>query len=247
MIYTKTKEIPWCPKLRGSIDSIWFPVFGQVKMDGEYHVIKWPKDECIYAISKTGIKRSRFPDIDKLQTIMAAHPGVDLMAELYHGSGLNHSLHELLKDPKSDSLKLFIHDIVIQNITTAKRMELLSSIMGGAVGVVLNDREAVDRFFADAVARGYEGVVLKPMNSTLAMAAQWIKLKASDETIMTIIDLCGNDDRVGLNTGHGGVSAKISLKEKKHLKLGDQMLVKHFGFIGNSGGVRNPIIIKKVG
>lgn len=244
MIYTKTKEIPWCPKLRGSIDSIWFPVFGQVKMDGEYQIIKRDKGS-IYALGKTGDKRMDFTDLNRIGELLAGHD-LHLMAELYHGEGKNHSLHDLLKDNKSDSLKLFIHDIVIQNITTAKRMELLSSIMGGAVGVVLNDRDAVDRFFNDAVARGYEGIVLKPMDSTLAMAQQWIKLKASDDTIMQVIDLCGTDDRIALNTGHGNVTAKITLGNKKGVKLGDNMLVRHFGFIGKNGGVRNPIIIKKV-
>jgi len=247
---TKTNEIPWCPKLRGGTDYMWFPVIGQVKVDGEYTLIRYNKGQ-IYSVNKYGLKREDYPALNKIRDQILKSESKDdeitLIAELHWGEGKNGDLYHLLSNKKSDDVRLYVHDIMIQGKTTSQRMDALFKL--GFIwdrNELLTEAEVL-KFYQSAVDKGWEGVVFKPVKAELSLANRWVKMKATDETNMKVINMCEGQERVELSfsDGNGTTStcgAKCPMFVKKDLKLGDTVLVRHFGFL--EFGVRNPIIIK---
>jgi hypothetical protein len=248
----KTNEIPWCPKLRGGTDNIWFPAYVQIKIDGEYNLIHYSgKTNEIYSVNKNGLKRWDYPAINaikfKINNSKWCDKEITLIAELYYGEGKNNDLYKLLANKKSDDLNLYVHDFMLPNKDTVdriKELELLSLIEEGKEIWYVHNNEQLEGVYVGAFKRGYEGVVVKPEKATLAMAQRWVKIKNTDETHMQVVDLCPGQERIELKHEGGTVGAKCPEFVKRTLSLGDKVLVKHFGFL-SGGGVRNPIIIKE--
>lgn len=245
MKLTKTNELPWCPKLRGDTENIWYPACVQNKIDGEYCLLV--KDgSWLYTVNKRGLKREEYPALTAINEKLPALWQPRLVCELYYGEGKNNDLYKLLSNKQSDDLNLYVHDFTHAEMTCLERLTMLKKLGLTTFEVVNNDAETLE-LYNKAVNDGYEGIVIKPCESKLYQTGKWIKMKKTDETVMMVSDLCLGQDRIELKLDHEytemTVGAKCDPAMKRTLSTGDLVLVRHFGFLKE--GVRNPIVIKK--
>ena len=248
MIIKKTNQIPWCPKLRGATDNIWYPAYVQRKIDGEYALIHY-NDGDIYTCNKRGLVRSHFPALYGIQSKLdkAGIKEITLIAELYFGDGKNHSLYKLLANKRSDLINIYVHDVMETEKTTSERIVMLQNMDLCPEYKLVEDDAQTQEVFEKTIAEGYEGIVIKPCVAKLYMSSKWVKMKSEDETEMAVTNLCPGQERIELSFMKDNVIVSVGAKcdnnMKRTLKVGDCVIVKHFGFL--KSGVRNPIVIKK--
>ena len=97
------------PELRGSLNAIKFPAFGEIKYDGEFTFVCY-SDGKICTINKYNRIRTDFPALNEVRDNINCKSAV-MLAELYWGEGKRNALYDLNSNKDSDDLKLKIFDI----------------------------------------------------------------------------------------------------------------------------------------
>src|SRR3990167_9140400 len=110
------------PELRGSRESIKFPAFAEIKLDGELCMIDYASDH-ICAINKYGKIRENFKALDVIKRRLKAdgEERIIMLCELYVGDGKAGSLYKLLSLKDDDNLNITVFDIT--NMPSSKLIE----------------------------------------------------------------------------------------------------------------------------
>ena len=157
------------------------PYLVELKYDGEDIIIVRMLNGEIYALNKYNRIYEDLPFFKNLPK----EPFI-ARAEMYADEGKSGSLYNLKKALKEGSVKAAIHDILYYQNTelTAKplkeRKQILQSFPHAIqpLGEAQNPQQ-IQQLFQKAVEQGYEGVVVKPINSTYRDNA-WLKLKKAE-------------------------------------------------------------------
>jgi hypothetical protein len=264
MRIAKSQQKANIPELRGSIESIRFPCFGEIKYDGEANEIWYNKDTTISiaTCNKYGTARDSWSKLDIIATYLE-QKGIKearFLAELHYGDGKKGDLYQLLSHKDDDNLSIRIYDIInIDNVlgTTINlidRKEMLLDIFGPIYYVVksevINNRKQAEEYFKAVTKIGYEGVVLKPFDGRLVLGpCNWVKLKDKDQNDYQIAMIDPTRERIEIKIPTLGQTpvfcgVKVVNKYKKNLKIGDWVTIEHQGVL-ESGSLRHPVYIHK--
>lgn len=252
----------FCPELRGAIKGMAYPAFAEVKIDGEFAWIHLRKKGDCFTVNKYGKVRKDFPALNKLRDrVLDVHESATMMAELYYADGKNGSFYQFLSNKENDALELYVHDILeldskdYRNVELLDRKELLSSVIDDqAVACkIITDELGANAFFQFVCKQGYEGVVLKPVNSKIVLGpCQWVKMKYKDQNDYEVVTIDPVKERVEISvpyaTAQGISNVIVGLKAanryKRHIKMGEMVTVEHQGVL-ESGSLRHPTLIAK--
>jgi ATP-dependent DNA ligase len=259
-----TKGIPAVhlpfPELRGSINSIKYPAYLDIKYDGEANYFIYDKDKGPYLINKYGTTRSKWHKLDKIVDIISpTNNNCIMLGELVATDGKNGDLYNLLKMKDDDSIKFVIYDVKPDGMAADMSLEVrkayLTTLMlvGGLQDVcaskrVNNAKEAQDAF-NEVVKYGYEGVVVKSMKGRFPNGTcDWAKIKFKDQTVYTVLNVDPVKERMEISvpntTGIVVCGVKLCSKHKNNIKAGDRVLIEHQGIL-SSGSLRHPVFIRK--
>ena len=257
------------PELRGKLGSVKYPAFGEIKYDGEFTFIFYDNDgknRKIASINKYNKIRTQYPALTSIK--IAMHEDVKsavMLAELFFADGKRNRLYDLNSNKESDDLNLMIFDLIeldekdITQEPLIDRKEALhdilsvsACIMSKGMKVVNDNKEAMD-FFKWTVDEGYEGCVIKSMDSRLiAGPCSWVKMKMKDQSDYAVSLIDPNQERievqvpsVGVNSHHlVTVGVKAATRYKRYIKIGDKVTIEHQGIL-DSGSLRHPVLIPK--
>jgi len=243
------------PELRGNLSAIHFPAIAELKLDGEFNWLIKEKGDC-YLINKRGKERRGFPALHGASAVL---PDGKYICELYWREGKAGMLYEFLKHQDDDTLRFSVIDVVeIEGVDVTQkpyidRLELLCETVkpNGPLGgyKTVNSPVEVEAFFQMIVAMGYEGIVVKDLNSPLIFGpCSWVKIKKKDESEFSIASIDPVKERIEVNvftpskTGHKTrqVGVKVCNKDKAGLKVGDMVRIEHQGIL-SEGGLRHPV------
>ena len=245
----KSTNIPNFPSLRGTIDSIKFPCFLEPKIDGEAEYYSHTNN---HLINKYGTVRSDFRITDLLSGV-----DKDLFCELYVNNGKNGDLYELLKHKHSEPhLKLMILDVVMPGDSVERKEWILENIAPVRDILMINqtrlciNRDEILKHTQDLMNEGYEGVVLKNMDSRFTPnTCSWVKIKNKDRNNYAVSHIDPTLDRIEVLVQTPGVNMIVGLKatgkQKQGIQTGDMVEVEHQGILP-SGSLRHPVLIGKV-
>jgi ATP-dependent DNA ligase len=157
------------------------PYLVELKYDGEDIIIVRMLNGEIYALNKYNRIYEDLPFFKNLPQ----KPFI-VRAEMYADEGKSGSLYKLKKALKEGSTKVAIHDILYYQNTDLRakplkeRKQILQSFPHAIqpLGEAQNQQQ-IQPLFQKAVEEGYEGVVVKPINSTYRDNA-WLKLKKAE-------------------------------------------------------------------
>lgn len=266
----KTTAIPLCPELRGSLIGIKYPVLAEVKIDGEFAFVHARARGDCFTVNKYGKIRTDFPDLDFVQAMLkkSNHQSATFLAELYFSDGKNGSFYQFLANKESDDLRLYIHDIMELDSTDLRNEDLIDrkEILTGTIHelaisckVINNETEAMN-YFKYITSSGYEGIVLKPLNSKIVLGpCAWVKVKYKDQTDYQIQLIDSNQERIEVTVpviyttptspsttypNYVMVGVKAANKYKKYLKVGMMVTIEHQGVLPG-GSLRHPVLIPK--
>jgi len=259
MKLSKSLGLP-IPELRGSLAGMNYPAFGEVKYDGEFtHIIF--KDNKIVTVNKYDKIRSQFPALDKIhKKLQESCSSAILLAELYYGAGKRNAIYDLNSNKESNDLNLFVFDILeFDGVSQANeelidRKELLQTVLPDMeINHVIGNEKDAQLFFKVIVDNGYEGIVVKPLNSKLhGGPCSWVKMKMKDQNDyqVSLIDPTKERIEVTVATNINGdikikqVGVKAPTRYKRHISLGDKVTIEHQGIL-ESGSLRHPVLIPK--
>lgn len=243
------------PKLRGSLASISFPAFGEIKYDGEFTFIFFSCGRMC-TCNKYGRVRTDFPELKNIRKLMNCNSAV-MISELYYGEGKRNDLYKLNSNKESNDLHLRVFDLIeLDGVDITKsplidRKEKLHDILPGfcCAPKVLKDKDAAKDYFDWTVANGYEGTVIKSMNTSLVSGpCDWVKLKMKDRSDYTVTLIDPNKERIEVSVPNQNgiviVGVKASLRYKRHINVGDKVTIEHQGVLA-SGSLRHPVLIPK--
>ena len=231
-----------------------YPAWAEVKLDGEFNWFIY--DNRInpgYFINKHGRVRSKWDVATKIES--HGYP-LRLIGELFWNEGMKGALYDLLKHQKDDGLNFYPFDIVEYNgenmrtVPLIERKELLAHIAKDITdnhkinGRVVQNKGEVLAYFNEIVAQGFEGIVVKPLNSKLVFGpCDWVKIKDKDESNFPIhsIDPVRERVEIWVKTPVSGklVGLKVCNKDKVNLQVGEMIKVEHQGIL-SGGGLRHP-------
>lgn len=263
---------PPFPELRGSIDSIKYPAFVETKLDGEFCYVHLVKNGS-FTINKYGRVRKDFPFIQTLERLSKrkGFTSATLLAELYATDGKQGDLYNLLKMKKDNSLKLYLFDVIELNGTDLRneqlidRKEIISlNFQNHSDGIlrpwIASDRKEVDQRFKHVISSGYEGVVVKSIESQLSLGpCTWVKMKFKDQNDYNVYHVDITQEKISVlvpgpvvttspgqisRLTHSIVGVKCPTRYKKFIKKGDLVTIEHQGVL-KSGSLRHPVLIPK--
>lgn len=265
MITNKTDLIIPYPELRGSLASMRYPAFIEVKKDGEFAYVHVEKRRT-FTVNKEGKIRQSFNYLDSIELAVykAGYKSATFLAELTMLDGKSGSFYDLLKNKENNELKLWVFDILqanyqdLRSYSLIDRREKLAEILKGIENPVrlVHDREGVESAFQSIVSMGYEGIVVKSLTGKLVLdSCDWVKVKYKDRTDYKVNLVDNTQERIeilaplpGQKTIHLNgfvkVGVKASNKYKKHIKVGDMVTIEHQGVLA-SGSLRHPVLIPK--
>jgi len=218
MKYTMNKYLYNQPKLRGSVTNIRYPAVCEYKLDGIFQFIQ--TDNGIY------------------------------LGELHYGEGKQGDLYKLLKDRNKGNILIFdvvmLNNEIVQNRPLSERKKAIVEAVGelSLPYSIVNSLKEAKQAFHDAVMEGYEGVVIKSLDSPLVLGScSWVKMKFKDQNVLRITKI---DPEERIEVDHVGVpvGVKVINRIKKDLNIGDSVVIEHYG-VTVSGSLRNPIYIGK--
>jgi ATP-dependent DNA ligase len=263
------------PELRGSLGSMTYPCFAEIKYDGEATIISydetWP--DKIITTNKYGTMRSEWSKLDIITGILE-EKGVTkamFLGELFYGNGEAGALYELLSRKDDNDLNLKIYDIInlnnkvdmSGNASLIDRKEILTELFFGTPFLVeskvINSKEEALEYFEEITTLQWEGIVLKGFDGRLVIGpCGWVKLKKKDqnnyevtfidqirERIEVKVPLPVPANTLALIQKYISVGCKCANKHKKNLKVGDIVVIEHQGVL-DSGSLRHPVYIGKV-
>lgn len=283
MITEKITTKPPFPELRGKLSSIRWPALSEIKYDGEYCLVIYARGkdsrvvEC-KTVNKYGKTRSMFPAIDTIATELTS-AGVReaaFLAELYTDEGKLGALYDLLGRKEDDGLNINIWDAslirfidnseysdISMRSTLIDRKEIIMHILPSQqtqLKIVMNKDEA-EAHFKEITAQGYEGVVIKQLDSPLIMGpCPWVKMKYKDRSDYSVLIIDPVKERIEVGVPDAttvdpitgaikptliNVGVKVMNAQKQTLNLGDRVTIEHQGVL-DSGSLRHPVFIGKV-
>lgn len=234
-----------------------YPAYADVKYDGEYceaDTLQLPSSGML--INGYGKARMGGPILAELPTDSV------LYGELYFNKGHNGDLYPLLSNKLSDQLRFAAFDISrlegrdVTGLAFDARRELLIKAIGYGNGTythvvdsyyVESEAEAQDAF-NEAVAIGFEGVVIKPAHQGLGFgsACNWVKLKYTLNADLRVAYIDPSKERIECEVPGSPkwCGVKVMNKVKQTLKVGDMVEIQHYGVL-NGGGLRHPVYMRK--
>ena len=246
------------PKLRGSLSAIKFPAFGEVKYDGEFTFIFYG-DGKIATMNKYNKVRTDFPMLNGIRDNMKCDSAV-MLAELFYADGKRNRLYDLNSNKESDDLGLSVFDLLecdgvnLQKEPLIDRKEKLIEVCRVNIrSKMLMNKADAHSFFQWTVNEGYEGAVIKSLDSPLVEGpCSWVKMKMKDRSDYTVGLVDTHKERIVIlvpailngRLGEVSVGCKASLRYKRHIKVGDKVTVEHQGVLA-SGKLRHPVLIAK--
>lgn len=244
---------PICPKIRGSMEIISYPCIVEPKYDGEWNNFVTINRQS-YLVNKYGRVRTG-KLVDELEQMF--NPGkhtLMLIGELYYGEGKKGDLYKLNANKNSDDLSYVPFDIVyyyekdLKQLPLVQRKEILAEFPGAIRTFMAHNKRQVEMIYEELIREGYEGVVVKNMNSILSVTPEWVKIKEKDTNILPISYIDPYRERIVVKrtavTETGVKEVEVSLKcptsVKAALKVGDLVKIEHLG-VTKSGSLRNAI------
>jgi ATP-dependent DNA ligase len=238
------------PKLRGSVSLVTYPCFAEVKLDGEATMFVKNGNE-----SKLVNRRGRKIENEKVKEW--CHQSFEdieyivLFGESYVNEGKKGDLYELLK-AKDKDLKFMPIDILSINLQLPNeqlkvRREMIEHRMGRIVpGHDIADKTGLNAYNKNALALGYEGIVVKPLHCFLHGINPCVKIKETDTSVFPISKIEKAADRIEVMVdtikGPKAVGVKATSKQKAKLKLGTMVTIEHKGIL-SEGGLRHPVLV----
>jgi len=228
----KTEKIPF-PELRGSLSSIRYPAYVELKLDGE--LAMWQND---YFVNKYGTIREANQDM----------PGdCVLLGELVYHEGKAGDLYKLLAN--KDKLKFHVFDVLEYKGESTRQWPLAARhgfLMGHeqlrnimVPNWIVDNENKVREVFESAVLSGWEGIVVKNTDAPYVDGpCGWVKMKKKDTNAYPVVLIDPVLDRIEVDVCGVRVGCKCS--NKRHLKLNDRVLIQHLGVLP-SGSLRSPV------
>lgn len=238
-------------RIRGNPDFISYPVFAEIKLDGELQFLKVSNGEALL-FNKPKYGRIRY---DCPITEMARDlPNCLLVGELYYGEGKD--FYELLRHKVDNDLKIAVFDILtyqgkdLKDLPYSKRKLYLYELglkffdhiyprINDPITLIYSKlipfEEALIKYKDEIINYGYEGLVLKRGDSTYfdGQTGKWWKLKKELTADLPVIGFAKKAKILSLLLGikRGSkleplafVGGGFSLKEKETLR---EVLSKH--------------------
>ncbi len=253
------------PDIEGSWVYVKYPCVAEVKLDGEFNYFE------SYLINKYGRVRHDFAITQEL----CGFKGI-LAGELYYNTGKSF-FEEMLSHKFADELKYSVFDILeyegvsVVNEPLHYRRTLLETFLPAGEHIRLTeqvrckDKPAVQAFYDKVVAQGYEGIVVKNLDSKFVNGTcqSWFKIKHTDTLDVLCIGYKKGKDAIAIGTekkpigavGNAGVEFGKALqlvkaqdiigedKEYFYVKPRYCVEIKHYGVL-KSGMLRNPVMIR---
>ncbi|MDD5428765.1 MAG: hypothetical protein PHI58_06005 [Candidatus Omnitrophica bacterium] len=237
------------PELRGDLRAIRYPAYVEPKIDGE---LNWfiPGTQFPYLINKSGKIRYSFPITKEL-----SHINKRLLGELHWQDGKAKALYDFLEHQTDNELNFAVFDVdlplpyldrhkwLIENISTTKHVNVVLAIMA------LNKDQAIELYNKYVDEMGYEGAVIKSIDSRFIMGVSpWVKLKNKETLDLKIVSIDPTQERIEVLVHNGAsskpVGVKVMNKIKATLKVGDIVEIEHQGIL-SKGGLRHPVFIRR--
>ena len=199
------------PELRGTLASMRYPCFGEIKYDGEACYIHYNYNghkATIVTTNKYGTMRYDWPKLDGLAEVLKKANVIQALfqAELYFGDGKAGSLYSLLSHKTDDNLNLAIFDVnylvkneggnveaIIEGNKTPliDRKELLGDIFKLNTCLtypkLIASRTEAEEYFNAVISIGWEGVVLKQLDGFATYGpCPWVKMKKKDQNVFEV-------------------------------------------------------------
>ena len=240
------------PELRGREATLRYPAWAEPKLDGEFNWLIKDSDGC-YTVNKRGLRRSECPATQCFE----ANPNVysvQLIGELYWPPGHNGALYDLLRHQKDDGLVFKPFDIVeLNGVSLTKHMLkdridiMFNRLNIVPEGKIVKSHEHMQQFFNKQLSLGYEGIVVKNLDSNLVFGpCSWVKLKKKDQNDYPIVYIDPTLERIEVlvktDTTSKNVGVKVPNKAKFKLQKGDIARIEHQGIL-STGGLRHPVYL----
>jgi ATP-dependent DNA ligase len=247
------------PKLRGSLAGLRYPALVEAKIDGEFAFLDYDKG-LITTQSQYGTSRNDLSLFSVLETAFKEN-GVEqctLLVEICWERGLKGSFYKLLENKSSKDLMIMPHDILFLNEKDLRDRPLVDrkEILYETIGELqlptrlVENKEEVEKWFKIVTDKGYEGIVLKSLDSPLVLGpCSWVKMKVKDRNDYQVA-LVDVKERIAViaslptNGSNTYVGVKAPNRYKKHIKVGDMVTIEHQGIL-KSGSLRHPVLIPK--
>ena len=262
MEFLRTGKRRSYPELRGSADKIVYPAWAEIKFDGEFN---WYINDHLtppFFVNKSGTLRRW--EICQIVADLIKEP-VQLIGEMCWGVGRKGDLYEFLKHQKDDLLRFRPFDIVMykhQGLTREPfiaRKELLTKLFPRmeVCGKIVHDKKEMEDYFDEVVGKGFEGIVVKGLNSPLLFGpCSWVKIKKLDDSNFIIHSIDPVRERIEVEVPVAGkgtptkpvirtVGVKVCNKDKAGLNVRDVVNIEYQGILAN-GGLRHPVFKGKV-
>ena len=248
------------PQLRGKMGGLKFPAYGEIKYDGEFTFILYA-DNKICTVNKYDKFRTNFPALEYIRLAIQKHcKSAVFLAELYYEDGKRNKLYGLNSNKESDDLNLAVFDILehdgvkLSSQPLIDRKEMLQDMKIGSClkSKVLKTKADAEAYFKWTVDEGYEGAVIKSMDSHLVSGpCSWVKLKMKDQCDYKVCLIDSSKERIEVLVpkppavnGHVKVGVKAAHRYKRYLSVGDLVTIEHQGVL-DSGSLRHPVLIPK--
>ena len=220
-----------------------FPAYAEIKYDGEYN--EYHSDENIL-MNKYGKTRTDCPITDELKSITG---DCVLRGELIYGTGQHGGVYALLSNKQSHDLKYVVFDVLeyegesLVTLPYIKRRDIIDGMkeMSDHVtvssGVYCDNQEELDKAYQAAIDLGFEGIVVKNVNSAFT---PWYKIKAKETLDLAVTTIDPVKERVSVGYKGRDIGVKVGRQYKAMLIVGDIIEVEHQGVLAR-GGLRHPV------
>ena len=249
-------QVPPYPRIRGKMIDIRYPCYVEWKLDGEANVYH----NSTLINKSSGKTRTDFP----VTTLLEATFDVNtvLFGELYWADGKAGALYSLLSHAKDDALKFGVFDAIHPDIANAnyedRRAWLSDKFTNSPIklsekhvhiidAVYCETPDEVEAQVGDSKVLGYEGVVVKNVDSRLILNGRliqqqlgWVKRKHIETVDVPITHIDEMLERMEIEYNGRKVGVKLNNKYKPSVKVGDVVEVEHMGVL-NGGGLRHPV------
>jgi ATP-dependent DNA ligase len=265
MKITKTGIPQKYPELRESLARIQYPAFIEAKLDGEFTYL-YTEGMFSYMINKYGTKRTDFHH-GRGEWVLKMPEDCILVGELSTYEGYKNSIYTVMSNKTNEEVLMFwVHDIIkykgknIEKEELITRKEILTNIkeFPGIPLIrshVVHSKEEVGKYFEEAIKTGYEGIVVKALNSRWVTGpCNWAKLKGKDTTDFKVYAIDPVRERIDISVllpiDHPNAPAvltgvKVMNSEKRKLSPGDMVTIEYQGML-KSGRLRHPVYRGKV-
>lgn len=243
------------PEIRGSLQTLKFPAFGEIKLDGQLAWHIWSGEQEVI-VGKNGKVTEQF-FIDGTDKAMKVPEHGITIGELYADRGKFGDLYKM-SDPQFMPLRYRPFDIIqldgedLRDKPLIERKEILITMLPNLVmPKLLNDVNEAIQYAEHVMKLGYEGVVLKNLEERYKVGpCAWVKVKTKDENIYTVQNIDPVQERIEfkvdmVNGKSRLVGVKCLHRDKATLKVGDFIKIEHQGVLA-LGGLRHPVFKGKV-